>query len=50
MNDRIDATFNDRLTDLGGTITRLRAAQQGEPDAKAERAYFEAQRRGYAFA
>lgn len=48
MHDRINATFNDLLTDLDGTIARLRAAQQGEPDAKTERAYFEAQRRGYA--
>lgn len=48
MHDRINDAFNDLLTSLDSTIARLSQPEaQGEPDAKTERRYFEAQRRGY---
>lgn len=48
MHDRINDTFNDLLLSLDSTIARLSQPDaQGEPDAKTERKYFEAQRRGY---
>jgi hypothetical protein len=46
-SDRINDTFNDLLSSLDGTIASL-SGTQGEPDAKTERAYYAAQRRGYA--
>lgn len=48
MGDFVNDTFEDLITSLDQTITRLRQpGAQGDPDAKTERAYFLAQRRAY---
>lgn len=46
--DHVAATFEDIITSLDVSIARLRQpGAQGDPDAKTERQYFQAQRRAY---